>query len=107
MKNRKVYFAKPDQTYAEHVYSVYDAWKQIVNYKKHLIKGIANEIGFKVEEFLKLSLLTILLHDLGKLIPPFQAIMDAKGSIEMLIIKIITGMKYAPYLFFYFRKIIL
>lgn len=78
MKNRKVYFAKPDQTYAEHVYSVYDAWKQIVNYKKHLIKGIANEIGFKVEEFLKLSLLTILLHDLGKLIPPFQAIMDAK-----------------------------
>lgn len=32
--NKSVYYAKPDQTYEEHIRAVYIAWKQVVAYKK-------------------------------------------------------------------------
>jgi len=75
--NKSVYYAKPDQTYEEHIRAVYIAWKQVVAYKKRLIKQLSQMLGFSEEEFLKLSLLTVLLHDIGKLMPLFQTNMLA------------------------------
>ena len=78
MTEKEVYYAKPDQTYDEHIYSVYNAWRQVTKCKKRLIKQISIKFGFPEEEFIKLSLMTVLLHDIGKLILPFQTIMKAK-----------------------------
>jgi len=35
------FYAKPDQTYREHLEAVYSAWKETIHFKKNLIdKGI-------------------------------------------------------------------
>ena len=34
MTEKEVYYAKPDQTYDEHIYSVYNAWRQVTKCKK-------------------------------------------------------------------------
>lgn len=70
-------YAKPDQRYEEHIRETYRAWQETVAAKKRLIERMAELYGFSVERFEKSSLLTIVLHDLGKVIEPFQDMMRA------------------------------
>ena len=72
-----IYYAKPYQTYREHLDAVYNAWKEIIEYKRPLIERLSEVYGFSVERFLKGSLMTVVLHDIGKNIEPFQKMMDA------------------------------
>lgn len=71
------FYAKPDQTYEEHLEAVYTAWKETVIAKIPLIERIAKKYNFSVERFLKGSLLTIAFHDIGKMTEPFQEMMRA------------------------------
>ena len=82
MKNSNdvIYWTKPDQPYEFHINATYKAWKSIIKSKKNLIKRICNIYGLKEERFLKGSLLTIVLHDIGKNIEPFQKMMEAKRN---------------------------
>jgi len=72
--------AKPDQTYREHIEEAYRAWRVTVDAKRRLIERFSEQHGFPVERFLKGSLLTVVLHDLGKMIIPFQEMMEAKRT---------------------------
>lgn len=78
-----IFWAKPDQTYEAHIESAYKAWKETVIAKKNLIQRLSKEFGFNEERFLKSSLLTVVLHDIGKNIEPFQKMMDAKRKGEI------------------------
>lgn len=71
------YYAKPDQTYREHIEEVYRVWLEMVEAKRGLIQRLARQYDFSEERFLKSSLLTVVLHDLGKMIPQFQEMMKA------------------------------
>jgi CRISPR-associated endonuclease/helicase Cas3 len=71
------FYAKPDQTYREHIEDAYRAWRETVAAKRQLIERISMLYGLSVERFLKSSLLTVVLHDLGKMSDPFQAMMEA------------------------------
>ncbi|MGD0079681.1 MAG: CRISPR-associated helicase Cas3' [Methanoregula sp.] len=72
-----IFWAKPDQTYEEHINAAYHAWKSTVYAKKNLINRLGKHYGFSEERFLKSSLLTVVLHDIGKNIEPFQNMMKA------------------------------
>lgn len=72
-----IFYAKPDQTYREHLEAVYSAWKETIHAKKPLIERFAKKYNFPVERFIKGSLLTIAFHDIGKMIEPFQEMMSA------------------------------
>ena len=72
-----VYYAKPDQTYCEHLEAVYIAWKETIRFKRPLIERMSEKYGFSVERFIKGSLMTVVLHDIGKNNEPFQKMMDA------------------------------
>jgi CRISPR-associated endonuclease/helicase Cas3 len=74
----KIFWAKPDQTYEEHITAAYHAWKSTVSAKSNLIKRFGNLYGYSEDRFLKSSLLTVVLHDIGKNIVPFQDMMNAK-----------------------------
>jgi CRISPR-associated endonuclease/helicase Cas3 len=78
-----IFWAKPDQTYDAHIEAAYKAWKETVIAKKNLIQRLSKEFGFNEERFLKSSLLTVVLHDIGKNIEPFQIMMDAKRKGEI------------------------
>ncbi|MCL0038248.1 CRISPR-associated helicase Cas3' [Thermodesulfovibrionales bacterium] len=71
------FYAKPDQTYREHLEAVYSAWKETVDAKRPLIERVAKKYNFPVERFLIGSLSTIAFHDIGKMIEPFQRMMLA------------------------------
>lgn len=71
------FYAKPDQTYVEHLEAVYAAWKETINAKRLLIERTADKYCFSVERFLKGSLLSIAFHDIGKMIAPFQEMINA------------------------------
>ena len=73
-----IFWAKPDQTYEEHIRAAYAAWKSTVSAKRNLIQRLGKLYGFSEERFLKSSLLTVVLHDIGKNIEPFQQMMQAK-----------------------------
>ena len=70
-----IIWAKPDQSYEEHITKAYSAWKDTVAAKKNLIQRFCNEFGFSEERFLKSSLLTVVLHDIGKNTAIFQEMM--------------------------------
>lgn len=72
-----VFYAKPDQTYRQHLEAVHAAWKETVMAKHHLIERLAQEYDFSVERFLQGSLLTVVFHDIGKMTKTFQDMMDA------------------------------
>lgn len=67
-----VFYAKPDQTYRQHLEAVYIAWKETVTAKHPLIERLAQKYNFSIERFLQGSLLTVIFHDIGKMIEPFQ-----------------------------------
>jgi len=72
-----VFYAKHDQTYRQHLEAVYAAWKETITAKRHLIERLAKKYNFSVERFLQGSLLTVVFHDIGKMVKPFQDMMDA------------------------------
>ncbi|WOX55741.1 MULTISPECIES: CRISPR-associated helicase Cas3' [unclassified Methanoculleus] len=69
-------WAKRDQTYAEHVLAAYAAWQATVKAKRPLIQRLGKRWGFEEERFLQRSLFTVILHDIGKNILPFQRMMQ-------------------------------
>lgn len=71
------FYAKPEQAYREHVEDTYRAWQETVAAKKELIERMSRLYGFSVERFLKSSLLTVVLHDQGKMNNIFQSMMKA------------------------------
>ena len=73
---RKEYYARPGQTYKEHIEKAYEAWLEIIKSKQGLLNRMAQLYGFELERFLKGSLLTIVLHDIGKMLVTFQQMMD-------------------------------
>lgn len=79
-----IFYAKPDQTYKEHLEAVYVAWKETVAAKKSLIERLADRYCFPVDRFLQGSLLTVVLHDIGKMIEPFQQMMKFRRKGEKL-----------------------
>lgn len=74
----KVIWAKPDQPYEEHINASYNAWKQTVEAKREQIKRFSQEFGFDERRFLMSSLLSVVLHDIGKCTDIFQQMMIAK-----------------------------
>jgi CRISPR-associated endonuclease/helicase Cas3 len=77
-----VIWAKPGQSYEEHINASYKAWKQTIEAKKNLIKRFSQEFGFKERRFLMSSLLTVVLHDIGKCTDIFQQMMNSKQKGE-------------------------
>jgi CRISPR-associated endonuclease/helicase Cas3 len=75
-----IFYAKTDETYQEHIERVYNAWEEVIKVKQGLIHRVAQKYGFSPERFKQGSLLTIVLHDIGKMIIPFQEMMSAKRN---------------------------
>lgn len=75
-------WAKIDQSYEEHITNAYHAWKYTVTAKKNLIRRFCNKFGYSEERFLKSSLLTVVLHDIGKNTTNFQQMIVAKQKGE-------------------------
>ena len=73
-----IIWAKPDQSYEEHITASYRAWKQTVEAKRNQIKRFSQEFGFDERRFLRSSLLSVVLHDIGKCTDIFQQMMVAK-----------------------------
>lgn len=71
------FYAKPDQSYREHLEAVYSAWKETIYAKRFLIERLSKKYNFEVERFIQGSLLTIAFHDIGKMIEPFQEMISA------------------------------
>lgn len=70
-------WAKTDQSYEGHITNAYRAWKDTVSTKRNLIHRFCNKFGFSEERFLKSSLLTVVLHDIGKNTTIFQDMIAA------------------------------
>jgi CRISPR-associated endonuclease/helicase Cas3 len=70
-----IIWAKPDQSYEEHIIASYRAWKQIIDAKRNQIKRFSEEFGFDENHFLMSSLFTVVLHDIGKCTDIFQQMM--------------------------------
>jgi len=75
-------WAKTDQSYEEHITNAYHAWKDTVSAKRNLIQRFCNKFGFSEERFLKSSLLTVVLHDIGKNTTNFQEMITASRKGE-------------------------
>ncbi|MBI5326914.1 MAG: CRISPR-associated helicase Cas3' [Deltaproteobacteria bacterium] len=72
----RLFWAKPDQTYEEHIAAVYKAWKETIQNISPLIRRMGAQYGFSEKRFLQSSLLSVVLHDIGKLTEPFQRMME-------------------------------
>jgi len=72
-----IFYAKSDQTYGEHLESTYLAWKETINAVKPLIVRLGKKYNFSSGRFIEASLLTVVFHDIGKMIEPFQKMMLA------------------------------
>ena len=79
-----VFYAKHDQTYRQHLEAVHAAWKETITAKSYLIERLAKKYNFSIERFLQGSLLTVVLHDIGKMVKPFQDLMDAIRNNEKI-----------------------
>ena len=78
----KTYWAKPEQSYEAHIEAVYIAWKKTVKSVSPLIRRTGAKYGFSEQAFLQRSLLSVVLHDIGKLIGPFQKMMETIRRME-------------------------
>jgi len=74
------FYAKTDQTYQEHIEAVYEAWAEAVEERMELLRRLSAQFGFDLERFLKGSLLSVALHDIGKMSIAFQEMLHAKRS---------------------------
>ena len=73
---------RPDETYEEHVWSVYLAWKQLIDKHSGAIKRLCDRHSIDRDRFLLSSLLCVAFHDMGKLSANFQRIMYASSEAE-------------------------
>jgi len=71
------FYAKPDQTYEEHIEAVYSAWKETIHAKRILLERLSKKYNYSFERFIHGSLLTVVFHDIGKMIELFQEMMLA------------------------------
>ena len=74
------FYAKTDQTYQEHIEAVYRAWGDLLEERMDLLRRLSAQFGFDLERFLKGSLLSVALHDIGKMSIAFQEMLHAKRS---------------------------
>lgn len=94
-----VIWAKPYQSYEEHINASYKAWKQTTEAKRNLIRRFSQEFRFDERRFLISSLLSVVLHDVGKCTDIFQQMMVAKQKGVILTIVKTTGMNlYLSYM---------
>ena len=79
-----IFLAKccPDQSYEKHVWQVYMAWKNLIARHTVLIERLCRRHRVDRDRFLIRSLLTVALHDMGKLSVNFQRMMHAKSDRE-------------------------
>jgi len=68
--------AKPDQTYQEHIENVYQAWKVVMASSQGMLKRLSTLLKFDLDEFREKSLLTAVLHDIGKINEAFIEYME-------------------------------
>ncbi|MDE2887960.1 MAG: CRISPR-associated helicase Cas3' [Gemmatimonadota bacterium] len=73
---------RPDETYEEHVWSVYSAWKQLIHKHSGVINLLCDRHSINRDRFLLSSLLCVAFHDMGKLSANFQRIMHASSEAE-------------------------
>ena len=73
---------RPDESYEEHVCQVYLAWKNLIERHAALIERICQRHQVDRDRFLIRSLLTVALHDMGKLSANFQRMMYAESDSE-------------------------
>lgn len=71
------FYAKPDQTYREHLEAVYSAWKETIHAKRIMIERLSRKYNFSSSRFIQGSLLTVAFHDIGKMLELFQEMMLA------------------------------
>lgn len=72
----RIFWAKPNQCYEEHIEAVYGAWKETIQAVFPLIRRTGAKYEFSEQAFLQRSLLSVVLHDIGKLTGPFQKMME-------------------------------
>ena len=72
----------PDQSYEDHIVQVYEAWDRAVDMYSALVARVCERHGIDQERFLISSLLTVVLHDIGKLSENFQRMMHAGSESE-------------------------
>ena len=73
---------RPDECYEQHVWQVYLAWKNLIQRHAALIERICQRHQVDRDRFLIRSLLTVALHDMGKLSANFQRMMRAVSNAE-------------------------
>ncbi len=73
---------RPDESYEEHVWKVYLAWKNLIERHATLIERICQRHQVDRDRFLIRSLITVALHDMGKLSVNFQRMMRAESDSE-------------------------
>lgn len=73
---------RPDQSYECHVWQVYLAWKNLIAHHAGLIDRVCARHQVDKDQFLIRSLLTVALHDMGKLSANFQRMMRAQTDAE-------------------------
>lgn len=71
------YWAKKDQTYEQHVSAAYKAWQATVEQSAAMIDALCVRFAVSKDRLLKGSLLSVVLHDLGKLTREFQDVMES------------------------------
>ncbi|MGI6434878.1 MAG: CRISPR-associated helicase Cas3' [Syntrophomonadaceae bacterium] len=72
-----MYWAKPYQTYDQHIKQCYETWSKLWTLKEPYIDQWLHQIDMPLREFRIKSLICVLFHDIGKLNPIFQNYMDA------------------------------
>ena len=73
---------RPDESYEQHVWQVYLAWKNLIERHAALIERICQRQQVDRDRFLIRSLITVCLHDMGKLSSNFQRMMRAESDAE-------------------------
>ncbi len=71
-----------EQSYFDHVFQVYLAWRSLIVIHDPVIDRIAQQTGVTKLAILQSSLLCVALHDVGKLSENFQRMMRAKDDTE-------------------------
>lgn len=72
-----IWYAKPDQTYRQHLMATFDGWRSIMERHRGPLDRLEGLYGISSRSLMVWSLLALSLHDLGKLSEPFQRRMEA------------------------------
>ena len=72
-----IFLAKPYQSYDRHVELCVRKWEEWVDVHGWVFEHFSGETGISAEELKRRTLLAVVLHDLGKMIAPFQESMQS------------------------------